>query len=107
MIIQILYGIGREFNAVCHEGKLLKSMTLFIARALHVYYFSSYFVQEGSSHGSSSSQSPIGELSLRRLSERLSDPLDNRPSSPARPNGRAEPTTVENDAFNIMGDDHL
>lgn len=57
--------------------------------------------------GSSSSQSPIGELSLRRLSERLSDPLDNRPSSPARPNGRAEPTTVKNDAFNILGDENL
>ncbi|XP_045116632.1 sorting nexin-17-like [Portunus trituberculatus] len=63
--------------------------------------------QEGSSQGSSSSQSPIGELSLRRLSERLSDPLDNRPSSPARPNGQAEHTTVENHAFNIMGDDNL
>ncbi|CAL4091031.1 unnamed protein product, partial [Meganyctiphanes norvegica] len=60
-----------------------------------------------------SSQSPIGELSLRRLSERLSDLniLDNISSSSSRPNGRAsssEPATVtENHAFNIIGDDNL
>ncbi|KAK7068084.1 Sorting nexin-17 [Halocaridina rubra] len=54
-------------------------------------------------------QSPIGELSLRRLSERLSDLniLDNRPSTANKTNGRAEPSTVENDAFDIMGDENL
>ncbi|XP_071518793.1 sorting nexin-17-like isoform X2 [Panulirus ornatus] len=54
-------------------------------------------------------QSPIGELSLRRLSERLSDLniLDNRPSTAAKTNGKAEPSTVENDAFDFMGDDNL
>lgn len=56
-----------------------------------------------------STQSPIGELSLRRLSERLSDLniLDNRPSAPAKLNGKAEPSTVENDAFDSMGDDNI
>ncbi|KAG7172157.1 putative Sorting nexin-17-like 2 [Homarus americanus] len=54
-------------------------------------------------------QSPIGELSLRRLSERLSDLniLDNRPSTAAKTNGKAEPSTVENDAFDLMVDDNL
>ncbi|XP_069980292.1 sorting nexin-17 [Penaeus vannamei] len=54
-------------------------------------------------------QSPIGELSLSRLSERLSDLniLDNRPHSAMRTNGEAEPSTVENDAFNIMSDNSL
>nr|XP_045616119.1 sorting nexin-17-like [Procambarus clarkii] len=56
-----------------------------------------------------STQSPIGELSLRRLSERLSDLniLDNRPSAPAKSNGRAEPSTVENDAFDSICDDNI
>ncbi|XP_066962036.1 sorting nexin-17-like isoform X1 [Macrobrachium rosenbergii] len=55
-----------------------------------------------------SSQSPIGLLSLRRLSERQSDCniLDNRPSTAANTNGKTEPSTVENDAFDMMGEDN-
>lgn len=62
--------------------------------------------------GGSSSQSPIGELSLRRLSERLNDlhllSSSDRPSSSSTShNSMADHATVENDAFEILGDDTL
>ncbi|KAK3887262.1 hypothetical protein Pcinc_008617 [Petrolisthes cinctipes] len=61
--------------------------------------------------GGSSSQSPIGELSLRRLSERLNDlhllSSSDRPSSTTSHNSMANQATVENDAFEILGDDTL